>query len=45
MDYLPEATAFFTLVWVMIRVFETKTVQCIVRWARRKLAKEKPPAD
>lgn len=43
--WIPEATAFVGFVYVCIRVFETKTVQCVVHWVRKKLRKEKPPAD
>jgi len=27
MDFLPTVAAFFTIVWTMIRIYETKTVQ------------------
>jgi len=32
MDFVPHITAVLSLIWVMIRIYETKTVQ---RWLRR----------
>ena len=36
-ELLPPMAALFTIVWTMIRIYETKTVQ--------KLLKRKPPND
>lgn len=36
MDWLPELTALVTLIWVLIRVWETKTVRCLFRKLRSK---------
>ena len=35
MDWLPPLAAVLTIVWTVIRILETKTVQrCIKRWRR-----------
>lgn len=35
LDWLPALAAVFTIIWTTIRIWETKTVQCIVARIRR----------
>jgi len=30
-DWLPEATAILSLIWVVIRIYETRTIQRLLR--------------
>jgi len=29
--WLPAAAAFFTMIWTLIRIYETKTIQALIR--------------
>lgn len=29
--WLPAAAAFFTIIWTLIRIYETKTIQALIR--------------
>lgn len=37
--WLPALAAFLTIVWTAIRIYETETVQRIVRWVVRQVAR------
>lgn len=37
--WLPAIAAFLTIVWTAIRIYETETVQRIVRWVVRQVAR------
>lgn len=36
LKWLPALAALFTIVWTLIRIWETKTVQCIVARVRNR---------
>lgn len=35
-EYLPDVAALFTALWAVIRVYESNSVQSVVRWFSRK---------
>ncbi len=45
MEWIPAVTACFTAIWVILRVWEMKTTQKIVRFICKKFSKEKTPED
>ena len=36
-NYLPDIVALLTGVWVLIRIYETNTVQSIIQWIKDKM--------
>jgi hypothetical protein len=39
LHWLPEIAALFSVVWTVIRIYETKTFQAFLDWFRSKLAR------
>ena len=40
MGYLPAIAALFTIIWTIIRIWETETVRRFAGWVRQKLSRK-----